>query len=335
MREGPVEQAKLKTWSALSGQRRKPSEYEAVAYDAHFLNDYAQPGKSGPALPSIGPDSFINRWYQKNLIESPLRHDDWLAFRDPEEVTYRRYNIIQEGQENYVAEILDRFSNEGHDTGLSAEWQTVLARLYTPSRFLHHTVQMASAYAATTTPASTISHCYAFQSADALRALSHVSYRTVELARCHGQAGFNEDERSHWETAPEWQGFRELMEKVLVTYEFGELFAALNLVAKPAIDEACLRQLGRAARRHDDSVLDLLSDAVLKDTARSRSWTQALVKFLGARDGNVPLLRGWIAKWEPLADQAIDAFCAGLPDGDRAAVAARQATRDFRAAMGL
>ncbi|PWR17854.1 toluene monooxygenase [Zavarzinia compransoris] len=335
MREGPVEQTKLKTWSALSAQRRKPSEYEAVAFDVHFLNDYAQPGKPGPALPSLDPDAYINRWYKKNLLESPLRHDDWLAFRDPEEVTYRRYNIIQEGQENYVAEIMDRFSNEAHDTGLDGEWQTVLSRLYTPGRFLHHTVQMVSAYAATATPASTISHCYAFQAADALRAVSHISYRTVELARSHAGAGFNEDERGHWEKSPEWQGFRELMEKVLVVYEFGETFAALNLVAKPAIDEACVRQLGRAARRFDDSVLDLLADAILKDTARSRAWTAALVKFLGKEPANLDHLRAWIAKWEPLADRAIDAFCAGLPEGDRAAAAARQATRDFRASLGL
>lgn len=335
MREGPVAQAKLKTWSALSAQRRKPSEYEAVAFDTHFLNDYAQPGKQGPALPSLGPDTYINRWYQKNLIDSVLRHDDWLSFRDPEEVTYRRYNIIQEGQENYVAEVLDRFSNEAHDSGLDAEWLTVLSRLYTPGRFLHHAVQMASAYAATATPASTISHCYAFQSADALRAVSHISYRTVELARAHGGFGFQEDERSHWEKSAEWQGFRELMEKTLVVYEFGETFAALNLIAKPAIDEACVRQLGRAARRFNDSVLDLLADAILKDTARSRSWTTALVKLLSKEEANMAHLRGWVAKWEPLGDKAIDAFCAGLPDGDRAAAAARQAVRDFRASLGL
>ncbi|MCF4167020.1 hypothetical protein L2U69_15310 [Zavarzinia compransoris] len=335
MKEGPVEQARLKTWSALAAQRRKPSEYEAVAFDTHFLNDYAQPGRSGPALPSLGPDTFVNRWYQKNLIDSPLRHDDWLAFRDPEEVTYRRYNIVQEGQENYVAEVLDRFSNEGHDAGLDAEWLTVLSRLYTPQRFVHHAVQMASAYAATTTPASTISHCYAFQSADALRAVSHVSYRTVELARAHAGFGFGEEERRHWEKSAEWQGFRELMEKALVAYEFGETFVALNLVAKPAIDEACVRQFGRAARRFEDSVLDLLSDAILKDSARSRAWTGGLVRFMAQKDGNMDLLRRWLAKWQPLGDAAIEGFCAGLPDGDRAAAAARQATREFRDSIGL
>jgi toluene monooxygenase system protein E len=177
------------------------------------------------------------------------------------------------------------------------------------------------AYAATTTPTSTISHCFAFQSADALRALSHISYRTVELDKCQPDVGIGEDERDHRERAPEWAGFRELMER--------------TLVAKPAIDEACVRQLGRSARRFNDTVLDLLSDAILKDTARSRTWTRPLVQFLGANVGNMTQLRAWVSKWEPLAGKAIDDFCAGLPEGDRAAAAARQATRDFRQSLGL
>jgi len=335
MREGPTEATRLKTWSALAGQRRKPSEYEVVAVDAHYINDHAQPGRSGPALQSLGSDTYVNQWYQRNLIGSPLRHDDWPSFRDPEEITYRRYNIIQEGQEHYVAEVLDRFSNEGHDPGLDSEWLEVLARLYTPGRYLFHAAQMASAYAATVTPASTISHCFAFQSADALRVVSHISYRTIELARAHAQYGFGEDELSHWEKSQQWSGFRELMERTLVVYEFGETFTALNLIAKPAIDEACLRQLARTARRFNDTVLDLLSDAVLKDSARSRAWTAALVKMLSKSDANTAQLRTWIAKWEPLADKAISDFCSALPDGERATIAARQATRDFRATLGL
>lgn len=335
MQEGPIEEKRLKTWSVLSGQRRKPSEYEVVSVDAHFLNDHAQPGKSGPALPSIARGQMANRWFDRNLIGSPLRHDDWHAFRDPEEVTYRRYNIVQEGQEHYVFEVLDRFSNEQHDAGLDPEWMAILARLYTPGRFLFHALQMASAYGATTTPTGAISHCFAFQAADALRAVSHISYRTAELAKCPVSVGIGEDERQHWERAPEWQGFRELMERAMVVYEFGETFVALNLVAKIAIDEACLRQLGRAARRSNDTVLDLLCDAILKDSARSRAWTMALVQFLGAKPENMSYVRDWVAKWEPLGDRAIDAYCAGLPDGARAAAVAKSAARDFRKSCGL
>lgn len=335
MKEGPITAPKLKTWSFLSSQRRKPSEYEVVSADIHFMNNHTQPGKTTPAFPSLNPTEPFNRWYDRNLNGCLLRHDDWHAFRDPDEITYRLYNIVQDGHEHYVEEVLDRFNGEGHDSGLSAPWLKALAKLYTPARFVHHAVQMASNYASTVTPTSTIAICSAFQAADALRWVSNTSYRTAELALHQPGYGFAQDERKHWENAPEWVGFRELMERCLTIYEWGETITVLNLVAKPAIDETCVRQLGRSARRNSDMVLDLLSDAALKDSARARNWTGALVKFLDQKPGNLDHLRGWIAKWEPLADRAIDAYCAALPDAPGAGEEAKQATREFRKSLGL
>jgi len=109
----------------------------------------------------------------------------------------------------------------------------------------------------------------------------------------------------------------------------------LNLVAKPAIDEAVLRKLGESARHNGDTLLGLLTDAQLIDSARHRRWISALVKMALETPGNLELIQGWIAKWEPLADKAIEAYCAALPDVAGGADAAKQATRDFRRSLGL
>ena len=61
----------------------------------------------------------------------------------------------------------------------------------------------------------------------------------------------------------------------------------------------------------------------------------AFVKMALEPPGNLEIIRGWIAKWEPLADRAIDAYCAQLPDVADAAASARAATRDFRHSLGL
>jgi toluene monooxygenase system protein E len=53
------------------------------------------------------------------------------------------------------------------------------------------------------------------------------------------------------------------------------------------------------------------------------------------KPGNKEVLQGWIGKWEPLADQAIDAYCGALADVPGAAASAKQATRDFRKSLGL
>lgn len=81
---------------------------------------------------------------------------------------------------------------------------------------------------------------------------------------------FGRDERHYWETDAAWQGFLKLMELVLVAWDWDESFVALNLVAKPAIEEAVLRKLGEAGRYNGDTLLGMLTDAQLIDAQRHR-----------------------------------------------------------------
>jgi toluene monooxygenase system protein E len=317
----------LKTWSHLAARRRKPSEYEIVSTNLHYNT------RPGSPPYELDPELFMNRWYKKNRDGSPLKHGDWNAFRDPDELIYRTYNMLQDGAETYVVGLFDQFNQREHDQALSLQWAGTLARLYTPGRYLFHTLQMCSAYIAQIAPASTISLCAAFQSADSLRWLSHAAYRAKELTTAFPDKGFSRDERHYWEEDVAWQGLRELMEKVLTAYDWAEAFVALNLVAKPAIEEAVLRKLGEAARHNGDTLLGMVTDAELVDGVRHRRWAAALVKMVTEVPGNADVIKGWIAKWEPLADQAIDSFCAALPDVPKAAELAKQATREFRRSL--
>ncbi|MDE0389337.1 MAG: toluene hydroxylase, partial [Rhodospirillales bacterium] len=226
----------LKTWSHLAGKRRRPSEYEIVSTNLLWSTDDEMPW-------ALSPDIDMNKWYLRYRNNSPLKHADWDAFRDPDEVVYRSYNVMQDGHETYVDGLLRDHAKNDHDAGLSADWVAALARLYTPSRYPLHCLQMGSAYLVQMVPASTIENCAMFQAADQLRWVSRVAYRTKELANTHADAGFVGGERKAWEEYPCWQGFRELLERVLVAYDWAEHFTALNVVAKPAFDEACIRQL--------------------------------------------------------------------------------------------
>ena len=318
----------LKTWSHLAARRRRPSEYEIVSTNLHYTTD-------NPDAPfELDPNFPMAQWFKQNRNASPLKHDDWNAFRDPDEIVYRTYNMLQDGQETYVYGLLDQFSARGHDAMLEQSWAVTLGRLYTPGRYLLHALQMGAAYLVQIAPASTISNCAAYQSADTLRWLTHFAYRTKELSKTFADVGLGVDERAHWERDPAWQGFRELVEKALVAWDWGECFTALNLVARPAVEETLLRGLGRIARRNGDTLLGLLSDAQLIDAQRHHRWAAALVKMALAQEGNADVLAAWVAKWEPLADAAIDAYFAALNDPAGAAQA-REATRAYRHGLGL
>lgn len=319
----------LKTWSHLAARRRKPSEYEIVSTNLHYTTD-------NPDAPfELDPNFGLAQWFKTNRNASPLKHADWNAFRDPDEIVYRTYNILQDGQETYVSGLLDQFSERGHDTMLEKTWAGTLARFYTPGRYLFHALQMASAYLCQMAPASTISNCATYQTADSLRWLTHTAYRTAELKKTFGDVGFGTQERTYWEKDPVWQGFREAVEKALVAWDWAESFVAFNLVIRPAVEETVLRGLGKAGRHNGDTLLGLLTDAQLNDVQRHHRWTAALTKQALETEGNLQVLQNWVRKWEPLADAAIDAYCAALPDAPGLAADAKAATRAFRAGLGL
>ncbi|MCY4406358.1 MAG: toluene hydroxylase, partial [Rhodospirillaceae bacterium] len=237
-------------------------------------------------------------------------------------------------QEQYVDGLLDEHNEIGHDATLTDAWLDVLERLYTPRRFLQMALQMGAAYLVQIAPASTITACAGFQDGDEFRWLSRCAYRARELQRAHPSRGFGTTERRTWEEEPAWQGFRKLLEKTLATYDWGEHFVALNLVAKPAADEAH-RQLGRIGRRFDDGLLGLMADNQMRDSERSRRWSAALVAFSLENEANAAVLSGWIEKWMPLARQAVTAYCGALPEQDDAADAALGAVEAFHRSLGL
>ena len=319
----------LRTWTHLAERRKRPTEYEVVSTNLHARTD-------NPDCPwELDPDIHMNKWYRQYCNESPLRHDDWNAFRDPDQLVYRTYNILQDGAETHVRSVLDQFSEREADSALGASWVKTLGSHYTPARYLFHALQMASSYVFQMAPASTISNCATFQAGDSLRWLTHTAYRTAELAKVHPAAGFGETERAHWENDAAWQGFRELVEKGLVAWDWAESFTFLNLVAKPAVEGTVLAGLSAVAQSEGDMTLFMLSESQMRDAERHRRWAGALVEMALAQDGNQAVLEGWLATWNPLGAAAIDAYCADLPEGDDIAASAHASVAAFQAQIGL
>jgi len=321
----------LATWSHLAGARRRPTEYEIVSVGLHYHTRH-------PECPwELDPDLFMNDWYRRYREGSALRHPDWDRFRDPDSLIYRSYIRLQNEQETHAEALVDQHSDRGHDGRLPAPWLSALARWYTPARYARHALQMAAAYGGQMAPASTITNCFFFQAADEARLAQRIAYRTAELRDHAPGNGFGKRERQSWENDPVWQGFRRLLEKMLVAWDWGECWVAMNLVAKPAFDEVSLRQLSVAARRNGDELLALLCESHHRDLERSRRWTSALVAMAAGEGTNRHTIRRWLDRWVPLAERAVVAYLEGLPGLDRE-VAAREANdscRAFRSDLGF
>ena len=291
---------KLRTWSRFGQIRRVPSEYEIVTHDTNYTT---RQGRAA-ALES-NPTTPVNMWFLTYRDRSPLSAEDWHGFRDPDELTYRKYVTMQDEQETVVEGILNEFGKVNHDASLSPQWLQVLATVFTPMRFPAHTLQMTQAYLGQIAPSSYITNCTAFAAADMLRLVSLVAYRTRQLQMAHPDAGFVVGERQIWETHPDWQPTRRALETALIAYDWGECLTAVNLVLRPTLSEILLRQLGILADANRDQLTWLLLSNLAIDAERNTRWSAALARYaISKRPENVSVLQRWAQRWTPKADEA-------------------------------
>jgi toluene monooxygenase system protein E len=300
---------RLRTWSISDTGRRRPSEYEIVTRNFHYHF-----GRQ-PAPFDLDPGSAINQWYLKYREGSPLAADSWEGFEDPAQLNYRRYIALQHDREVYAEGVVDSFEALDHDAGLDPAWAGVLARVYLPARYAFHVLQITSLYVGQLGPSAAITNASFFQAADELRALQWIAYRAKSLSLTHGASlADSAVARSIWEDDPAWQPAREVLERLLLAYDWGEAFAALNLAVKPVLDAFFKELLAEVAQAHGDSLTAQLLRESGVDSARSKAWTSALVTYAVAqRAGNQSVLDKWTEKWRPPAERATDALKEVLP----------------------
>jgi toluene monooxygenase system protein E len=290
---------KTRTWSRFGNLGRKPNEYEIVTHDLNHTI-------TGPMPLEMGPDVQGNVWLKKHRDSMPLSVPDWNGFRDPDQMTYRKYNTVQDQQETYVDGLLAEFTSKQSDHSLSPKAVDLMAAVLTPSRYLSHGLQMLSAYVQQLAPSSYIANCATFQTADQLRRVQLAAYRAKQLAETYPDRHFGTAERGQWEKAPGWQPIRELLERLLIAYDWHDAFIGTQLVLKPVTDFLTLQEFAGAARGQGDDLDALMADNLFKDAERSQRWTSACARFLiGAGDGNRAALQETLARWRPLGEAAI------------------------------
>jgi hypothetical protein len=305
---------RLKTWSVIGDTRRKPTEYEAVTGNFHYHFNRT------PAPFDLDPNSDINQWYLKHREGSALQAPDWEGFRDPAALNYRRYIALQHEREVYAEGVVDHYEALDHDAKLDPQWVSVLERVYLPARFAFHVLQITSLYVGQLGPSAYITNAAFFGAADELRALQWIAYRAKSLSLTHGtQLANTEATRRIWELDDAWQPAREVLERLLLAYDWGEAFTALNLVVKPTLDALFKEAFVDLASANGDGLTAALLQESRVDTTRSQAWSAALARYaLAQNPDNRAVIGGWAATWQPLADRAVDGLAVAFADAPAA-----------------
>jgi toluene monooxygenase system protein E len=281
------------TYWHLEGARRVPSDYEIATSKLLY---YVGRG--------FEVDVPLADWYRRHQAGSGLRCDDWDRFADPRETTYAKYVALQQAKEAHVDGVLRSIEDGDYDRKLDPAWLDTLERLLPPLRHLYHGLQMLAAYVGQMAPGGRITIVAALQAADEMRRVHRLAYRMAMLRRV--RPGFGDGARQLWERDPVWQPLRKLIETLLVTWDWGEAFAALNLGAKPVLDRFFLGDVAETARARGDYLLGEIFFSLGEDGAWHRAWAQALAELAASADaGNRDRLAGWAGKWGDDARAAI------------------------------
>lgn len=293
--------APQKTYWHLMSQKRMPTEYEIVTSK---LLCYTGEGFTGKRFELDVP---LKDWYRRYQEESPLTCSSWEKFRDPRETTYTKYTELQRDKEIFVDGIVDEIERTGYDVTLRPAWLHLFERLVAPFRYPGHGFQMIASYFGQMAPSGRITIVAALQSADEMRRIQRIAYRIRQLQQIY--PGFAADSRGLWQTDPLWQPLREVVERLLIAYDWAESFVGLNLVLKPLVDELFMKYLSELALSQDDYLLGQIFYSLNEDCQWHRQWTESLVRMtIEDNIRNQDTIQGWIDRWYPLAARAVHAF---------------------------
>jgi toluene monooxygenase system protein E len=289
-----------RTYWHLEGLGRVPSDYDIATSRLLYY----------PAL-GFAVDTPVSAWYARYQAGSSFQLADAETFRDPRQTTYSSYTALQARAQVFV-DGLYRSAGDAYDRSLDTEWVGTLERVIPVLLYPCHALQMLAAYVGQMAPAGRVVIASLFQAGDEMRRTQTLAYRTRLLER--SVPSFGRGAKAEWQEAPEWQPLRRTLEKMLVTYDFGEAFAALSLVFKPRFDRFVERALTDAARKNADPLLEQLVFSLAEDTAWHRAWSHELVRVALREDpGQRATLEGWSSRWTPWVREALSALDGLLP----------------------
>jgi toluene monooxygenase system protein E len=283
-----------KTYWHLAELGHKPTDYEIATSRLLYY-----PGRG------FEVETPIARWYERFARGSPLRLDDWERFQDPRQTTYTRYTELQEAKEVFVRGLLRALDGTAHDRELPPAWVQFLGRILGPLPYPVHGLQMVAAYLGSMAPGGRLVSTCLMQAADEIRRIQVLVFRTQQLRRA--KPDLADGGRELWQEAPAWQPLRALVERLLVTYDWGEAFVALNLVVKPMFDGLFTAQLARLAQLRGDGPLARILFSLGEDGRWHLDWSLALVRLaIEEHADNRAVIAGWIEQWGPAALAAVE-----------------------------
>ena len=282
--------AARRTYLPLEELRRKPTDYDVTTTGLLYY----------PAR-GFEVDTPVWRHYVEYQRGGMLRSTHWEAFEDPAHFTYSAYIAERRDQEAFLDRLLERPA-----LPVPRELEPLLG-LLSALRFPLHGLQMVAAYVGALAPSGRISVAAALQAADQLRAIQRLCQwlaRSSKPASLLDAAG-----REIWQQSPAFQPLRQVVEELLVTYDWGEALIVLGGIIKPIFDRLWFEHLAGVAERHQDEVLEKILSSLADDARWHQAWFVSFAQVASSGEpANARAIRQSIQQHRPRVAAAVQAL---------------------------
>jgi len=300
-------------------KKRRATLYEDVTVDTqpsvhrHVNRDWPVHFEDGRGL-----------WWDGSTA---LRSVDWYEFRDPGQMWERTYYQTGTAYEQLIEGAVRTARRERAFEDFTPEWVEFLRSHLQVPAFTEHGIWLALASAARDTLSDTVTHCVAIEAAMKQRQAQAYLLYGMDLEERFGEFPVDAA-RESWLRDEAWQPARRYVERLRATPDWGERVFATNVCFEPLVGLLVRRELlMRSVRFNGDILTQALSHVAQLEWEWVHDWTVELMRFVldDAEHGsaNREVLAGWLADWQPLAEEAATALepvfgdlPAGIPFAD-------------------
>jgi propane monooxygenase small subunit len=249
-----------------------------------------------------GPGGYPQEW-------TTLKSSDWHKFLDPNEEWEQ---TIYRNNANTVRQIqltLDNAKGAGAYKHWTPSWIKFVEHHVGAWMHAEHGIGMHVFLAEQrSAPTNMINNAIAVNCVHKLRFAQDLALYNLDLSE--SEIDFNGSvHRETWQSAPEWQGVRENVERLTAIGDWAESLFAANVVYESLVGVLFRSHLVmQIAARNGDYVTPTVVGAGEHDYDRDRRYTKALFSMLTAdethAEANKEVMQGWMDVWVPQSVKA-------------------------------
>ncbi len=271
-----------------------------------------------------------------DVLRTQIEMKDWYAFRDPRQYYYGSYTIARARQQDVMERNIDFVEKRGLLRDLAQVERAALIFALVPLRHVEWGANLNNSYITAYGYGTAITQATMFHAMDRLGLAQYLSRIGLQL---DGNSGDSLAQgKTLWLEHAAWQNLRRLVERLMVTKDWFELFVAQNLVLDGLLHPLIFQHYERRASAEHGPALSLLTQFMTDWFNESARWVDATIKTAALQSpANETLLRDWIANYGTVCNDALASYASAVfgQDADTALAQIDAAFETRVAKLGL